>query len=162
MPASRRLIARTPMKPIVLLVCGGAACAAAIAVGVAFVPDDPAYAAGLVAGGIAFHSAMIVLDLRSTSAFGVAGVVSGERSLPYRYLAGRIGLVAGGACMWALDYALAWLVLPLLFMGDVLSDLRYVGMFLLALGAIHMVGWLSNRSLAHKSAASDDGLHSPT
>ena len=145
------------MKPIVFYLLGGAACAAAIAAGIALVPDDPYSAACLVIAGIAFHGAMIVLDLRSTSAFGISGVVSGERSLPYRLLAGRIGLAAGGACMWAVDYALAWIALPLLFTGDVLADLRPAGMFLLAFGAIHMVGWLSNRSLARKA---NDGVHS--
>ena len=150
------------MRPIVLFLCGGAAFAAAIAVGIAFVPDDPHTAVSLVAAGIAFHGAMIIFDLRSTSAFGTAGVVSGERSLPYRLLAGRIGLAGGGACMWAIDYALAWLALPLLFTGDVFSDLRPAGMFLLSLGVIHMVGWLSNRSLARKARSGGEGMHSAT
>ena len=142
------------MNPVVLLALGGAACAAAVAGGLVLVPRDAAlWAAAL---GAAFHAGMILLDLRSTAAFGVRAVVRDERSVLYRRLAGRAGLAAGGACMWGLDYILAWVALPAMLAGAV-PDPRASGLFLFVLGAIHAFGWLSNRSLARRSAAAAGG-----
>ena len=130
-----------------MLVCGGAACAAAVTAGLVIVPDGPDAALLLAAAGTAFHAAMIALDLRSTAVFGLAAVMRDERSVLYRRLARRAGLAAGGACMWGLDYALAWVALPVLLAGT-WPDARMSGMFLLVLGAIHACGWLSNRRSA--------------
>ena len=130
-----------------MLVCGGAACAAAVTAGLVMVPGGPDAAIALAAVGTAFHGTMIVLDLRSTAVFGLAAVVRDERSVLYRRLARRAGLAGGGACMWGLDYALAWAVLPVLLVGT-WPDLRMSGTFLMVLGAIHMCGWLSNRRMA--------------
>lgn len=135
------------MNPIVLLVCGGAACAAAMTVGLVIVPDGPDAALLLAVVGTAFHAAMIALDLRSTAVFGLAAVMRDEQSVLYRRLARRAGLAAGGACMWGLDYALAWVALQVLLAGA-WPDARMSGTFLLVLGAIHMYGWLSNRRMA--------------
>ena len=111
-------------------------------------------AAGVPEGtdGAAFHTAMILLDLRSTAAFGIQAVVRDEKSILYRRLAGRLGLAGGGACMWALDWFLAWVALPAMLVGTV-PDPRASGLFLLVLGAIHAFGWLSNRSLRRRNAA---------
>ena len=135
------------MNPIVLLVCGGAACAVAVTAGLVLVPDGPGAAIALAAAGTAFHAAMIVQDLRSTAVFGLAAVLRDERSVLYRRLVRRAGLAGGGACMWGVDYALAWVVLPVMLAGT-WPDARASGMFLLVLGAIHMCGWLSNRRSA--------------
>ena len=135
------------MNPIVLLVCGGAACAVAVTAGLVLVPGGPDAAIALAAAGTAFHAAMIALDLRSTAVFGLAAVVRDERSVLYRRLVRRAGLAAGGACMWGVDYALAWVALPVLLAGT-WPDARMSGMFLLVLGAIHACGWLSNRRAA--------------
>lgn len=140
------------MNSIVLLALGGAACAAAVAGGLVLYPRDGTAAHWLVVIGAAFHCAMILLDLRSTAAFGLQAVARDERSILYRRLAGRMGLAAGGACMWGVDYALAWAALPVMLVGTV-PDPRASGLFLLVLGAIHAFGWLSNRSLARSSAA---------
>ena len=137
------------MNPIVLLVCGGAACAAAVTAGLVLVPDGPDAAIALAVVGTAFHGTMIVLDLRSTAVFGLAAVALDERSVLYRRLARRVGLAAGGACMWGLDYALVWVALPILLAGA-WPDLRMSRMFLVVFGAIHMCGWLSNRRMAGK------------
>ena len=139
---------------VVLLALGGAACAcaAAVAGGLVLVPRGGAATLWLAAAGAAFHSAMILLDLRSTAAFGLAAVVRDERSILYRRLAGRIGLAGGGACMWALDWFLAWIALPAMLVGTV-HDPRASGLFLLVLGAIHAFGWLSNRALGRRNAA---------
>lgn len=130
-----------------MLVCGGAACAAAVTAGLVMVPDGPDAAIALAAVGAAFHGTMIVLDLRSTAVFGLAAVVRDERSVLYRRLARRAGLAGGGACMWGLDYALVWAVLPVMLVGT-WPDARMSGTFLAVLGAIHMCGWLSNRRMA--------------
>lgn len=135
------------MNPIVLLVCGGAACAAAVTAGLVIVPDGPEAALLLAAAGTAFHAAMIALDIRSTAVFGLAAVMRDERSVLYRRLARRAGLAVGGACMWGLVYALAWVALPVLLAGT-WPDARMSGMFLTVFGAIHMCGWLSNRRMA--------------
>ena len=135
------------MNPIVLLVCCGAACAAAVAAGLVLVPDGGSEAVALVGVGTAFHGAMIVLDLRSTAVFGLKAVLRDERSVVYRRLVRRVGLAAGGACMWGMDYALVWVVLPVMLAGA-WPDARATGMFLVVFGAIHMCGWLSNRSAA--------------
>ena len=111
------------------------------------VPDGSDAAIALPVVGTAFHAAMIVQDLRSTAVFGRAAVLRDERSVLYRRLARRAGLAGGGACMWGLDYALAWVALPVLLAGT-WPDARMSGMFLLVLGAIHMCGWLSNRRMA--------------
>ena len=134
------------MNPIVLLVCGGAACAAAVTAGLVIVPDGPEAALLLAAAGTAFHAAMIALDIRS-AVFGLAAVMRDERSVLYRRLARRAGLAVGGACMWGLVYALAWVALPVLLAGT-WPDARMSGMFLTVFGAIHMCGWLSNRRMA--------------
>ena len=131
-----------------MLVCGGAACAAAVTAGLVLVPDGPEAAIALAAAGTAFHTAMIVQDLRSTAVFGLAAVAHDERSVLYRRLVRRAGLAGGGgACMWGLDYALAWVALPVLLAGT-WPDARMSGMFLAVFGAIHMCGWLSNRRMA--------------
>ena len=132
------------MNPIVLLVCGGAACTAAVTAGLVLVPDGGNEAIALVVVGTAFHGAMIVLDMRSTAVFGLKAVLRDERSVLYKRLVGRVGLAAGGACMWGIDYALVWGVLPVMQAGE-WPDIRASGMFLVVFGAIHMVGWLSNR-----------------
>ena len=135
------------MNPIVLLACGGAACAAAVAAGVVFLPGGEEAALALAALGTAFHGAMIVLDLRSTAVFGRKAVISSERSALYRPLARRFGLAGGGACMWGVDYALVWGILPVLVVGA-WPDAGASGLFLLVFGGIHMCGWLSNRGMA--------------
>ena len=137
------------MNPVVFLVLGGAACAAVLVAGFALLPDDPLAAYGALAAGLAFHSCMIVLDLRSTAMFGLASVLRNERSVVYRRLAGRMGLAAAGACMWAIDYALVWAVLPIMVSGA-WFDARATGMFLMVFGAIHAFGWVSNRSVAKR------------
>lgn len=149
------------MNPVVFLVLGGAACAAALVAGFALLPDDPIAVFGVLAGATAFHSCMILLDLRSTAVFGVTAVARNERSVLYRRLAGKMGLAAGGACMWAIDYALVWVALPVMVSGAATTaatawpDMRATGMFLLVFGAIHAFGWLSNRRL--RSTASGRG-----
>lgn len=135
------------MNPIVLLVCGGGACAGAVAAGLVLVPDGSDAAIALAVLGVAFHGAMIALDLRSTAVFGLVAVLRDERSVLYRRLVRRVGLAGGGACMWGLDYALAWCMLPVVVAG-VWPDARMSGLFLMVLGAIHMAGWLSNRHMA--------------
>lgn len=135
------------MNPIVLLACGGAACAAAVAAGVALLPGGTEAALAMVMLGTAFHGIMIVLDLRSTAAFGLAAVLRDERSVLYRPLARRLGLAAGGACMWGVDYALVWGILPVVVVGA-WPDARASGLFLMVFGGIHMCGWLSNRGMA--------------
>ena len=137
-----------------MLALGGAACACASAVtaGLVLFPRDEAASLWLAAAGAALHTAMILLDLRSTAAFGIQAVVRDEKSILYRRLAGRLGLAGGGACMWALDWFLAWVALPAMLVGTV-PDPRASGLFLLVLGAIHAFGWLSNRSLRRRNAA---------
>ena len=130
-----------------MLVCGGGACASAVAVGIVLVPDGSDAAIALAVLDAVFHGAMIALDLRSTAVFGLVAVLRDERSVLYRRLVQRVGLAGGGACMWGLDYALAWCMLPVVVVG-LWTDVQMSGLFLVVLGAIHMAGWLSNRHMA--------------
>lgn len=100
-----------------MLVCGGVACAGAVVAGFALVPDGSDAAIALAILGTAFHGTMIVMDLRSTAVFGVRAVLRDERSVLYRRLVRRVGLAGAGACMWGLDYALAWGALPVVVVG---------------------------------------------
>lgn len=129
----------------------GAAAAAAVAAGMIFVPVDGHAAIALVAAAVPSHMAMLAMDARSTAQFGMDAVLRAERSWAYRALSRMVGLGGGAACMGAIEYALAGLILPYMLAGA-WPDLRVTGMCLLVFAAIHAIGWRSNRSLAGAAA----------
>lgn len=96
----------------------------------------------LVIPGAIVYTAGFILDARSTMACGRNHVKRYETSPLFSRMAG-FGFPAAVAVQAGTEVLLAVVVLPVLFGG---LNAGMSGMFLVLFGAVHLAGWLCNRT----------------